>query len=240
MALRTLRDRVTADRPLNAIEITKSDSLSLSDAWIGCPSRVAGPSAVAPNHSLRVGSTTTPTDGAAVDDQADRHAEDRDPVRIVHGAVEGVDDPDPAAARRGRLARDGPMLAGLLGQDRVVRVALSERLHDERLGEMVRLGHDVASALVVDLFEPLVMVHQDDPRLAGEIPGEVEIVRQRGHGELHSTVRSRTVEPSSTTRLVNVSVSPGWTCGLRMKPSRPPLRSAGSETRQVVWPTLVP
>jgi hypothetical protein len=63
MALRMLRAREVAVRPLRAIEMTKSESLSLSDAWIRCPPRVAGPSAAAANDSSRVGSRTTPTTG---------------------------------------------------------------------------------------------------------------------------------------------------------------------------------
>ena len=112
-----------AVRPLSAIEMTKSESLSLSEAWIGRPSRIAGPSAVAANDSSRVGSTDDTDDRPAVDHQPDRDAEERDAVGVVHRAVERVDDPHPATPRGGRLARDRPMLAGLLGQDRVGRVA---------------------------------------------------------------------------------------------------------------------
>ena len=152
----------------------------------------------------------------AVDDQADRHAEERDAVGVVHGAVERVDDPDPAAARGRRLARDRPMLAGLLGEDRVARVARPDRVEDERLGQVVRLGHHVAGALVVDLLEPLVAVHQDLAGANGQAQRERELVRVggrgrgggrgAGHGALHSTARSRTLVPSSVTVLVNVSV----------------------------------
>jgi hypothetical protein len=69
IAFLTLRARVTTDRPDRAIEITKSDSLSLSDAvtaWLGRPRgdvSSAGPSAVAAKVSDRVGSCTTPTLG---------------------------------------------------------------------------------------------------------------------------------------------------------------------------------
>ena len=102
----------------------------------------------------------------AVDDQPDRDAEDRDAVGVVHGAVERVDDPDPATPRGGRLARHRLVLAGLLGQDRVVRVARPDRVEDQRLGQVVRLGHHVPGALVVDLLEPLVVVHEDRRRPA--------------------------------------------------------------------------
>ena len=63
ISLRTARARVAADRPESAIWITKSDSLSLSDAVIGRSLSVAGPSAVAANSSFRVGSRTTPATG---------------------------------------------------------------------------------------------------------------------------------------------------------------------------------
>src|SRR3954447_6946992 len=69
IALRTFRFLVAADRPDNAIDTTKSDSLSLSDASIAklsVPSVdvcMAGPPAVAAKVSARVGSCTTPTYG---------------------------------------------------------------------------------------------------------------------------------------------------------------------------------
>ena len=63
IALRTLRARLAAVRPLSDIEITKSDSFSLSEARTGRPLRVAGPSTVAANVSSRVGSRMTPTAG---------------------------------------------------------------------------------------------------------------------------------------------------------------------------------
>ena len=132
ITLRTLRARVATARPLSAIEMTKSDSLSLSDAvtaWLDEPTvdvSVARPLAVAANVSDRVGSWMTPTVGPAVDDERDRYAEERDAVRVVHRAVERVDDPHPTAARGRRLAGDGMVLPALLGQDRVGR--------DRRLG----------------------------------------------------------------------------------------------------------
>jgi hypothetical protein len=43
--------------------MTKSLSAPLSDAWIGCPPSVAGPSPVAANDSPRDGSWTTPITG---------------------------------------------------------------------------------------------------------------------------------------------------------------------------------
>ena len=63
MALRTIRARVISAGPESAIETTKSDSSSLSEASIGSPSRVAGPSSVATKVSRRIGSWITPTTG---------------------------------------------------------------------------------------------------------------------------------------------------------------------------------
>ena len=98
------------------------------------------------------------------------------------------------------------MLAGLLGEERVARVARPDRVEDERLGQVVRLGHDVPGALVVDLLEPLVAIHQDLAGPDGEREREGQLVgerRGRGrraaagalargaggrHGALHSTV----------------------------------------------------
>jgi hypothetical protein len=50
---------------------------------------------------------------------------------------------------------------GFLGEDRVVREAAPDRRDHQVLGQVVRLGHDVAGALVVDPLELLVVVHQD-------------------------------------------------------------------------------
>ena len=108
----------------------------------------------------------------AIDDQPDRDAEDRQAVGVVHGPVERIDDPDPATPRGGRLARLRLVLPGLLGKDRVGRVVGPDRIEDQRLGQVVGLGHDVPGALVVDLLEPLVVVHQHDPGPDREIERE--------------------------------------------------------------------
>ena len=63
MAFRTFWERNATDRPLSAIEMTKSESLSLSEAWIAWPWSVAGPSIVAAKVSPRAGSCTTPPAG---------------------------------------------------------------------------------------------------------------------------------------------------------------------------------
>src|SRR4029077_18720708 len=59
-------------------------------------------------------------------------------------------------------------------------------------------------------------------------------------GALQSAVNGTTVSPSSVMCCVNVTVAPGATFGLSTNPPRLPVRSAGSETRHVVCPTLEP
>ncbi len=171
-----------------------------------------------------------------IDHQTDRDAEDRDAVGVVDGAVQRIDDPDPAASRRGRLARLRRVLAGLLGQDRVGRIARPDGVQDQRLGQVVGLGHDVARALVVDLLEPLVVVHQDHAGPPGDVEREVEVVEVGvvRHGVEQSTSNGRTVEPRSVIVWVKVTVAPGPTLGLRMNPPIPAERSFGSVTWHVV------
>ena len=188
-----------------------------------------------------------------MDHQRDRDAEDGQAVRVVHGPVEGIHDPDPATPRGGRLARDGTMLPGLFGKDRIARVGGPDGVQDERLGQVVRLRHNVTGALVVDLLETLVAIHERLAGSVGELERERKILgeigwRQRArarlgrhrHGALHSTARFRATDPSPVTRFVNVIVSPAWICGLRMKPALVPLRSTGSVSRHVVRPSLRP
>ena len=127
IALRTFRARVAAARPLSDIEMTKSDSCSLSEAvtaWLPAERPTAGRPVDRRRERLVAGRVEDDADGRrAVDDEADRDAEERDAVGVVHGAVERVDDPDPAATGGRRLAGDRAVLPGLLGQDRVARVA---------------------------------------------------------------------------------------------------------------------
>ncbi len=132
----------------------------------------------------------------AIDHERDRDAEDGQAVGVVDRAVEWIDDPDPATPRGGRLARDGTVLPGLLGKDRVVRVPGADGVQDERLGQGVRLGHDVPCALVVHALEPLVAVHQHGPGALRDLEREGQLRGhdrggrhdRSGHGALHSTV----------------------------------------------------
>ena len=163
-------------------------------------------------------------DRPAVDDQPDRDAEQRDAVGVVHRAVERVDDPGPAAA-----ARSAPSPApgracspDLLGQDRVVREPLPDRLDDQLLGQVVDLGDDVLGALVVDPLEPLVAVHQDRAGRArrasiANASSAAQVGRARipavgdgvgAHGARQATASGR---PSCRTRSrwSNVIVAPG-------------------------------
>ena len=152
----------------------------------------------------------------AVDDEPDRDAEDRDAVRVVDRAVERVHDPHPAAPPR-RLAR-------LLRQSPIVREGLPDRVEDERLAQVVDLGHDVLGALVADRFDPPEPI---DEELAGP-GGQLRCERQLGrvapgrHGPVHSTASGRTVLPSSVTSLENETVRPGSICGLTMNAASGP------------------
>ena len=136
----------------------------------------------------------------AIDDQPDRDAEDRQAVGVVDGPVERIDDPDPATPRGGRLARLRLVLPGLLGKDRVGRVVGPDRIEDQRLGQVVGLGHDVAGALVVDLLEPFVVVHQHDPGPDREVEREGELVRVAAGDAGGSPPPSRSTVTGSCTR----------------------------------------
>ncbi len=99
------------------------------------------------------------------------------------------------------------MRPGLLGKDRIRRIARPDRVEDQRLGQVIRLGHDVPGTLVVDLLEPLVAVHQDGPGLLGEVQGERKfvgedraVVRAGRHGDLHSARSGTTWPPSVVIR----------------------------------------
>ena len=116
------------------------------------------------------------------------------------------------------------MLPGLLGKQRIGRVARPDRVEDQRLAQVIRLGHDVPGALVVDPLETLVVVHQHDPGSARQLEREGQLVgpggvrgpgavagcrdHRRGtrHGELQSAVSGLTVAPSSLMCCVNVTV----------------------------------
>ena len=203
--------------------MTKSDSLSLPEARTGRSARNAGPSDGGREGLVAGRVEDDPDRRDAIDHERDRDAEDGQAVGVVHRAVEGIDDPDPATPRGGRLARDGAMLPGLLGKDRVVRVARPDGVQDERLGQVVRLGHHVPGALVVDPLEPFVAVHQHRPRAPRDLEREGELgvdVRGDGrHGALQSTVNGRGTVPSSVTVWVKVTVWPGF--DLRAQEERP-------------------
>ena len=86
------------------------------------------------------------------------------------------------------------MLAGLLGKDRVVGVALLDRLDDQPLRGVVRIGHDIALALVVDRRDAPVGVEEDPAGLPGEVGGEGELI---GPGGAHGRSDARPSSSSS-------------------------------------------
>ncbi len=241
ICLRTLRERVAAARPLSAIEITKSDSLSLTDAWIGPP--VEDRRAVGRRAERLVAGRIDdhPDRRHAVGDEPDRDAEDRDPVGVVHRPVERVDDPDAAAARRRCLTGDRAVLAGLLGEDRVARVPVVDRARRSapRTGDRPRSRRRGRSC------SRSARAARSGPS-GRRRPGRPGPWRTRARPRQPVTAccippsAGRTADPSSSTCRVNVTVWPGEIGGLRIRAPRPPLRSAGSWTRQVVWPAPVP
>ena len=115
---------------------------------------------------------------------------------------------------------------------------------------MVRLGHDVLRALVVDPLEPLVVVHEHLAGADGEAQRECELVRVGGlRTRSRPWRRSRGVALDREVadlgaqlgdRWLNVIVCFGSIRGLRTMAPMPPLRSFGSVTRQVVAPVDVP
>ena len=105
IALRTACARVATARPPSARCTTASLSSSLAEARI---SVVAQPCRAVRDGRERLAAhrvVDRAGRGTSVDHEPDRHAEERDPVRVVHGAVERVHDPRPA--RRERAGRVG-------------------------------------------------------------------------------------------------------------------------------------
>jgi hypothetical protein len=73
--------------------------------------------------------------------QRDRHRVLRKAVDEVGRAVQRIDDP---------CVLGVPHRAGLLGEHRVIRVGLQQRVDDRALGGMVDLGDEVGAALGAD------------------------------------------------------------------------------------------
>ena len=213
ITLRTARDRPTAPLPPSAIEIDEIGQLVLlgrRDRVAGRPerSRQQGRSVGRRRERLPAGRVVDDADGRApIHDEPDRHAEERDAVRVVHRAVQRIDDPEPAPTGRWGLAGDRPMLPALLGQDRVAWVARTDGVDDQLLRQVVGLGHDVAGALVMDPLEALVAVHQHLAGAGRERQPERQVVRAAGdaigcgrcHGVRHVTASSRASVPNSVT-----------------------------------------
>ena len=170
--------------------------------------RVAGPSAVAANVSRRSGSWTTPDDGAAVDDQGEGDAEERDPVGVVDGPVDRVADP--------RSVGGHGVPARLLAVEGVVREALGERRPDQRLGRVVHLGHDVADALEGDRAGVVEALHQEDAGAGGDLHRGRQLrgpgAPSAGHRE-QSTASERSAAPEPGDALLEDEVVPGRDLG---------------------------
>lgn len=110
-------DAADDESMLRVVATTRSDDFVLADTRIGRPLSIAGPSAVAAKDSRRIGSKITPTVGAPVYRERNRYAEDGNPIRIVHGAVERVDDPNATAFRGRHISDHGAIVTALFGDD---------------------------------------------------------------------------------------------------------------------------
>ena len=144
----------------------------------------------------------------AVHDQGDRDAEDRDAVGVVDRAVKWIDHPYPAVARWRR--------ARFLRQEPIVWVGLADGAQNERLAQVIDLGHHVLGALVGDRAD---LAQSFEQQVAGPRPhghGQVPFVGERvgAHGPLHSTASGRSRLPRAVTSRENEIVRPGSTRGL--------------------------
>ena len=210
IALRTFRARVVAVRPLSDIEMTKSDTRSLSEAWIGSPAE----------RRRTVDRRREQVVTGGVQDDADRRRRhrrrDRSRRRTRAGrwrssrCHRGDPRSRPGRGRKSVPRRRSPCARRSPRPGSRRRVAGPDRVEDERLRLVVRLGHDVAGALVVDPLEPLVAIHQDPAGLFGEIRGERELLVEPGrHGALHETSSGPGSVPRTVTVLVNVTALAG-------------------------------
>ena len=84
------------------------------------------------------------------------------------------------------------MLAALLGDDPVAGVGGPDRVDDQRLGEVVGLGHDVLGGLVVDPLDPLEPLDQQLAGAPGQRDREGELVARRGAASAAGVARSVT------------------------------------------------
>src|SRR4029079_11360471 len=151
-----------------------------------------------------------------------------------------------------RLTGDGVVLTALLGEDRVGGGGRPDRLDHQLLRHVVRLGHDVTRALVVDALQSLVPIHQDLARASRERDGELELLGRppllarrpsrasRGHGVRHSTWRSALDVPNSVTSELKVRRSCAARRGVVTKAAVPVPPSSTLESRHVVPPVASP
>jgi hypothetical protein len=100
----------------------------------------------------------------------DRHRVLRETVDEVGRAVERIDDPGVVGAGA------GPGGAGLLGQDRVLRIRGLQRVDDRRLGSVIDFGDEVAATLDGNADEIEVEAGAIDDRagFAGRLDGRVQ------------------------------------------------------------------
>ena len=97
----------------------------------------------------------------------DRHRKGREAVQEIRSAVQGIDDPDVLVIAAA---------AGLLGENRVIRVTAVNRGNDVRLGLAVDVGDEVVAALGVDFdgIEARQAAHNDIAGAAGRAYSNIE------------------------------------------------------------------
>src|SRR5205814_810668 len=156
--------------------------------------------------------------------------------------VEGVDDPDPTDAG-GRLVA---ARAGLLGKQCVTRERGLDALEDERLGQVVDLGHDVLRGFVVDRTDGTRPRELELARVAGgldrerELGGEATVGQGSGQGDWQSAWSGIGAAPSFVTTVENWIVAPPWMSGVWISSKSVPSGFPTGSIRQVVAPAVRP
>ena len=127
------------------------------------------------NDQPSAGASTTPSTGRRFDREADRHREERHPVREVGGAVERIDVPDARAAAPSPAAWSPP-------PPRCDRRETPPRSRST-ISASERLSYSVTRLMSSDLKPTAGRVpqplHQDLPGLAGDLGGDLARLRQR-------------------------------------------------------------
>jgi hypothetical protein len=122
-----------------------------------------------------------PDDRLVIDDQADGHAPEREPVREVRRPVDRVQRPQNRRVARGRVAV-------LLAKDRVAGVTRGDGVPQELLDCAVDVGDHRAVGLRVDRDARLDHPRRPGGRLGDHFPGELQRLRH-----VHRTASRRRI-----------------------------------------------